>query len=156
MALLLSTFLSVLLGIQATNNYDAEVYLGKRVVVDNMMKHKEPMNLEAVSDFVLNRPPHEDSAEYEEWRSELLFSLFLNYPQEMVSFLSSVPFKLRNEIYYELHFPVNDGIPITELREKIHSEVKGYDDIKEQLDIVFLYVKNCHGPRDFSFLQETN
>ena len=21
---------------------------------------------------------------------------------------------------------------------------------------VFLYVKNCHGPRDFSFLQETN
>ena len=97
-----------------------------------------------------------DSAEYEEWRSELLFSLFLNYPQEMVSFLSSVPFKLRNEIYYELHFPVNDGIPITELSEKIHSEVKGYDDIKEQLDIVFLYVKNCHEPRDFSFLQETN
>ena len=30
------------------------------------------------------------------------------------------------------------------------------DDIKEQLDIVFLYVKNCHGPRDFSFLQETD
>ena len=156
MALLLSTFLSVLLGIQATNNYDAEVYLSKCVVVYNMMKNKEPMNLDAVSDFVLNRPPHEDSAEYEEWRSELLFSLFLNYPQEMVSFLSSVPFKLRNEIYYELHFPVNDGIPITEIREKIHSEVKGYDDIKEQLDIVFLYVKNCHGPRDFSFLQETN
>ena len=121
MALLLSTFLSVLLGIQATNNYDAEVYLGKCVVVYNMMKNKEPMNLDAVSDFVLNRPPHEDSAEYEEWRSELLFSLFLNYPQEMVSFLSSVPFKLRNEIYYELHFPVNDGIPITELSEKIHS-----------------------------------
>ena len=156
MALLLSTFLSVLLGIQATNNYDAEVYLGKCVVVYNMMKNKEPMNLDAVSDFVLNRPPHEDSAEYEDWRSELLFSLFLNYPQEMVSFLSSVPFKLRTEIYYELHFPVNDGIPITEIREKIHSEVKGYDDIKEQLDIVFLYVKNCHGPRDFSFLQETN
>lgn len=102
MALLLSTFLSVLLGIQATNNYDAEVYLGKCVVVHNMMKNKEPMNLDAVSDFVLNR------------------------------------------------------IPITELREKIHSEVKGYDDIKEQLDIVFLYVKNCHEPRDFSFLQETN
>lgn len=156
MALLLSTFLYVLLGIQATNNYDAEVYLSKCVVVYNMMKNKEPMNLDAVSDFVLNRPPHEDSAEYEEWRSELLFSLFLNYPQEMVSFLSSVPFKLRNEIYYELHFPVNDGIPITEIREKIHSEVKGYDDIKEQLDIVFLYIKNCHEPRDFSFLQETN
>lgn len=156
MALLLSTFLYVLLGIQATNNYDAEVYLSKCVVVYNMMKNKEPMNLDAVSDFVLNRPPHEDSAEYEEWRSELLFSLFLNYPQEMVSFLSSVPFKLRNEIYYELHFPVNDGIPITEISEKIHSEVKGFDDIKEQLDIVFLYVKNCHGPRDFSFLQETN
>lgn len=156
MALLLSTFFSVLLGIQATNNYDAEVYLDKCVVVDHMIKHKEPMNLEAVSDFVLNRPPHEDSAEYEEWRSELLFSLFLNYPQEMVSFLSSVPFKLRNEIYYELHFPVNDGIPITELREKIHSEVKGYDDIKEQLDIVFLYVKKCYEPRDFSFLQVTN
>lgn len=156
MALLLSTFLSVLLGIQATNNYDAEVYLSKCVVVYNMMKNKEPMNLDSVSDFVLNRPPHEDSAEYEEWRSELLFSLFLNYPQEMVSFLSSVPFKLRNEIYYELHFPVNDGIPITELSEKIHSEVKGYDDIKEQLDIVFLYVKKCYEPRDFSFLQETN
>ena len=30
------------------------------------------------------------------------------------------------------------------------------DDIKEQLDIVFLYVKNCYEPRDFSFLQETN
>ena len=120
------------------------------------MKDKEPMNLDAVSDFVLNRIPNENNAEYEEWRSELLFSLFLNYPQEMVSFLSSVPFKLRNEIYYELHFPVNDGIPITEIREKIHSEVKGYDDIKEQLDIVFLYVKNCHEPRDFSFLQETN
>lgn len=156
MALLLSTFLSVLLGIQATNNYDAEVYLSKCVVVYNMMKNKEPMNLDAVSDFVLNRPPHEDSAEYEEWRSELLFSLFLNYPQGMVSFLSSVPFKLRNEIYYELHFPVNDGIPITEISEKIHSEVKGYDDIKEQLDIVFLYVKKCYEPRDFSFLQETN
>lgn len=156
MALLLSIFLSVLLGIQDNNNYDAKVYLGKCVVVYNMMKNKEPMNLDAVSDFVLNRPPHEDSAEYEEWRSELLFSLFLNYPQEMVSFLSSVPFKLRNEIYYELHFPVNDGIPITELREKIHSEVKGYDDIKEQLDIVFLYVKKCYEPRDFSFLQETN
>ena len=90
MALLLSTFLSVLLGIQATNNYDAEVYLGKCVVVYNMMKNKEPMNLEAVSDFVLNRIPNENNAEYEEWRSELLFSLFLNYPQEMVSFLSSV------------------------------------------------------------------
>ena len=64
MALLLSTFLSVLIGIQATNNYDTEVYLDKCVVVYNMMKHKEPMNLEAVSDFVLNRPPHEDSAEY--------------------------------------------------------------------------------------------
>ena len=102
MALLLSTFLSVLLGIEDNNNYDAKVYLDKCVVVDNMMKHKEPMNLEAVSDFVLNR------------------------------------------------------IPITEIREKIHSEVKGYNDIKEQLDIVFLYVKNCHGPRDFSFLQETN
>lgn len=102
MALLLSTFLSVLLGIQATNNYDAEVYLGKCVVVHNMMKNKEPMNLDAVSDFVLNR------------------------------------------------------IPITEISEKIHSEVKGYDDIKEQLDIVFLYVKNRFGPRDFSFLQETN
>lgn len=156
MALLLSTFLSVLLGIQATNNYDAEVYLDKCVVVYNMMKNKEPMNLEAVSDFVLNRPPHDNAIEYEEWRSELLFSLFLNYPQEMVSFLSSVPFKLRNEIYYELHFPIHDGIPITEIREKIHSEVKGYDDIKEQLDIVFLYIKNCHGPRDFSFLQESN
>ena len=83
MALLLSTFLSVLLGIQATNNYDAEVYLGKCVVVHNMMKNKEPMNLDAVSDFVLNRRP------------------------------------------------------ITEISEKIHSEVKGYDDIKEQLDIVF-------------------
>ena len=57
MALLLSTFLSVLLGIQATNNYDAEVYLGKCVVVYNMMKNKEPMNLDAVSDFVLNRIP---------------------------------------------------------------------------------------------------
>ncbi len=149
MILLLSTFLSVLLGIQATNNYDDEVYLDKCVVVYNMMKNKEPMNLEAVSDFVLNRIPNENNAEYEEWRSELLFSLFLNYPQEMVSFLSSVPFKLRNEIYYELHFPINDGIPITELSEKIHSEVKGYDDIKEQLDIVFLYVKNCYEPRDF-------
>lgn len=84
MALLLSTFLSVLLGIQATNNYDDEVYLGKCVVVYNMMKNKEPMNLEAVSDFVLNRIPDENNVEYEEWRSELLFSLFLNYPQEMV------------------------------------------------------------------------
>lgn len=156
MMLLLSTFLSVLLGIQATNNYDPSVYLDKCVVVYNMMENKEPMNLEAVSDFVLNRPPNDNAAEYEEWRSELLFSLFLNYPQEMVSFLSSVPFKLRNEIYYELHFPVHDGIPFTEIIEKIHSEVKGYDDIKEQLDIVFLCVKNNHGPRDFSFLQETN
>ena len=50
------------------------------------MKNKEPMNLDAVSDFVLNR------------------------------------------------------IPITEISEKIHSEVKGYDDIKEQLDIVFSLV----------------
>ena len=154
--LFLSIFLSVLLGIQDNNNYDAKVYLGKCVVVYNMMKNKEPMNLDAVSGFVLNRIPNENNAEYEEWRSALLFSLFQNYPQEMVSFLSSVPFKLRNEIYYELHFPVNDGIPITEISEKIHSEVKGYDDIKEQLDIVFLYVKNRFGPRDFSFLQETN
>lgn len=74
----------------------------------------------------------------------------------LTPFLSSVPFKLRNEIYYELHFPVNDGIPITEISKKIHSEVKVYDDIKEQLDIVFLYVKKCYEPRDFSFLQETN
>ena len=82
MALLLSTILSAFLGIQATNNYDAKVYLDKCVVVDNMMKHKEPMNLEAVSDFVLNRPPHEDSAEYEEWRSELLQIQILKHLKE--------------------------------------------------------------------------
>ena len=40
MILLLSTILSVFLGIQATNNYDAEVYLSKCVVVYNMMKNK--------------------------------------------------------------------------------------------------------------------
>ena len=97
MALLLSTFLSVLLGIQDNNNYDAKVYLGKCVVVYNMMKNKEPMNLDAVSDFVLNR------------------------------------------------------IPFPEFREKLHSEVKGSDDINDHLVIVFLYVKTCHVLRAFHF-----
>lgn len=106
----------------ALNNLDSSQYLNKcETVYGIIISQVKKPDREILSDFIINRPMYRNNAEYEEWRSELIFDLLACYPADMVEVIAGLNPEQRRSIYKEIQEPVYefDYMTIKQLIENV-------------------------------------
>lgn len=120
------------------NDLDSNQYLNKcKAVYGLIINQVEKPDREILSDFIINRPTYRNNAEYEEWRSELIFDLLACYPADMVEVIAGLNPEQRRSIYKEIQEPVYefDYMTIKQSVEKAENVVE-YKSIVNEISII--------------------
>ncbi len=137
------------------NCSDSGYYLDKCEAVYNMMTDQsEKPDKDIMTDFIINRPIDRRSAEYEEWRSELLFDLLACYPADMVEIIAGLSAEQRGSIYEEIQSPVYefDYMSINQLV----NNVTGHRDIVCEISVILSdLAQNCNCQESICYFTAT-